>query len=301
MIAQLCVMPFWLVANSDPTIVAAEMDPIANLGYLIAALLLIIGLTGLAHPQTARKAGLIGAAGIAVAIVTVVARSTILGPIVFGAAGAIGAGIGMWLAAKLEWSSRWNFAALFNALGGLTANIVAGAGLLEEPEPSYQFVICAAVAGALGGVVFAGSLLAFVKLENHRWFEQPVGIGGRPVVNVVLLAAVVALGVWLVQSSRVADGVHYGLIYIGLSLASAALGALWVWPLDSDRIGQAVTCLAGASGFAIAAIGFMLDNSVLIIAGALIGACGTKLSRQIVVTDEASRVRALGEKTPTPV
>jgi NAD(P) transhydrogenase subunit alpha len=246
--------------------------PAADVAYLVAGLLAIVCLTGLAYPRTAENVEVFGVACVFLAIAVTIVRFQVLAPLAFGVAILIGAAVGIWLAIRTASAARPHVATLLGGICGLASSVVAGAGLLEEIDASYQFAVAAALAGALGGTVFCGSLIAYFKLQSYRRFAQPILVPAHRLVCFLVAAAVVALGVSLVQSSRQWDPARYAWVYVALVLAAAALAAIVVLPLRNDAMPAAARWLICLLGYSVAAIGFMLNHALLIIVGALIGA-----------------------------
>jgi len=254
--------------------------PAADVAYLVAGLLAILCLTGIAYPRKAENAEIFGVASIFLAIAVTIVRFQFLAPLAYGLALAIGVAIGVWLAIRTSSMARSHVVTLLGGLCGLASSVVAGAGLLEEPDPSYQFTIAAALGGALGAVSFCGSLIAYFKLQNFRRFAQPVLAPAHRLVCFLVAAVTVGLGAWLIQASREWDPAQYGLVYVALTLAAAALGAIVILPLSGDAMPAAAGWLTCLLGYSVAAIGFMLNHVLLIIVGAVVGASCMKLPRR---------------------
>ena len=256
---------------------------VADLAFLMAALLLILAADGLARPITSASGILRLGQGLSLAFFVAFIASARLAPIAQPIAALIGLGLGHWLAKKAAASQSLYRPALFTALGGLATAIVGGAALLEESEPSFAFVIAAALAGAFGGVAFSGGLVAYFKLKNQQDPAHPIPSGATGLrLWPIALLLVVALGVWLVQLTRYADVFYYGAMYAWLSLAAAACGALIVLPKNGPSLSVYTPMMIAAAAFAVAATGFALDNKAIIIVGAVIGAATLVLSRRLV-------------------
>jgi NAD(P) transhydrogenase subunit beta len=239
------------------------------LAYLAASVLFILGLMGLAHPRTAVRANLTGAVGM---LVPVQAAGLIL------AAMAIGSIVGALLALRIRMTAMPQMVALLNGFGGGASVLVAGAALVDVPasaSPSLQFLISTAASGLIGAVTFWGSLVAFDKLQEFLLPGRPIHFPGQQPVNILLGVAVVALTVWL----AVAEPGERLPIYVALVVLSSIGGILLTIPIGGADMPVAIALLNSYSGLAGSATGFVLNNSVLIITGALVGASGIILSK----------------------
>ena len=254
---------------------------VANLAYLIVALLLIFAANELARPTTAVRGNQILALGVVLAVVVTFTASSRLAPIAQGIAAVLGAWLGKWLATKAKPQEFILRSSLFTAFGGLATAIVGGAALLEEHEPSLDFAIASAVAGALGSLAFAGSLVAYLKQVCPSRFSGPsaAGLFGLLVRLVALL--VMLLGIWMIRLTRYADDFYYGSMYVWLAIAAAVFGAIVVLPKNGPSLSVITALMIAAAAFAVVATGFALDNQALVIVGAVVGASTLVLSRRL--------------------
>jgi NAD(P) transhydrogenase subunit beta len=252
---------------------------LVNLCYLVASVLFILTFRGLSHPRTAVRANLMGAVGMLIAVV-----ATLLlldwtqgvsryGVIFAGLAG--GAVIGGLLAVKIRMTAMPQMVALLNGFGGAASALVAGAALLEEiargPLPGPQFTVAAVASGIIGAVTFWGSLVAWAKLEE-RISGRPIVFAGQRAVSGGLLAVAVLLGAWLVADPEATR------LYWMIIAVSSVLGVTSVTPIGGADMPVVITLLNSYSGLAACATGFVLDNTMLIVAGSLVGASGIILT-----------------------
>ncbi|MFQ6007743.1 MAG: NAD(P)(+) transhydrogenase (Re/Si-specific) subunit beta [Candidatus Zixiibacteriota bacterium] len=244
---------------------------VVNIAYLLASVLFIFGLKGLAHPRTSVRGNMLGALGMFIAVVVTLWDQRIISfeLIILGAI--IGATIGSVLAIKIKMTAMPQMVALFNGFGGGASAMVAGAALLEvlfagEPTTN-QLVIATAASGLIGAVTFWGSLVAFSKLQGVIT-ESAILLPGRQVINTILGLVCIGLAVWLVINPQAT--VAYWIL-IG---AASILGILLVIPIGGADMPVVIALLNSYSGLAAAATGFVLVNNVLIIAGSLVGASG---------------------------
>jgi NAD(P) transhydrogenase subunit beta len=249
---------------------------IVNLAYLVASILFIVGIKGLAHPRTAVGGNLAGAGGMLLAVVVtlldhaIVSYELIVGGLVVGTAA------GIPLALKVPMTAMPQLIALFNGFGGGASVLVAGAALIETiliaSGFSTQVTVSIAASGIVGAVTFWGSLVAFGKLQGLI-SEKSMSLPAHQLWNGLLGVACLALAGWLVVDPTATTS------YWGLVLAASLLGVLLVMPIGGADMPVVISLLNSYSGIAAAATGFVLSNNGLIIAGALVGASGIILTR----------------------
>ncbi len=251
------------------------MTSLIQLGYLASAILFILGLKALARPRTAVRGNLLGSAGMLLAVVVTLADQNILTYTYLAVGLALGAIIGTILAVRVQMTGMPQLVALFNGFGGLASLLVGAASYLElidRPEAIGNDT--AAAAGftlLIGAVTFTGSLVAFGKLQeifNGDSFQDQ----GIRVFAVVSLVLAVGLAVAVVLSPSPLW--MWALIAIAL-LAGIALVA----PIGGADTPVVIALLNSFSGLAAATTGFVLGNSVLIIAGSMVGASGLILTQ----------------------
>jgi NAD(P) transhydrogenase subunit beta len=273
-----------------------------NLAYLTASMLFIVAFKLMTGPRTAVKGNYLGAAGMAIALAaacfeTPVVESVIENAswpvLVLGVAALIGGGIGALMAIKYPMTGMPQMVALLNGFGGAASTLVAGAELwnmaaqagldpasqkelVEHAKanltPWTQFAIATAFTGLIGAVTFWGSLVAFAKLEELPRFKKAWTDPNRHLINLGL--ALVTLGlIWGVCVYPKAV-----LLYWLLVVAGSALGCTLTMPIGGADMPVVICLLNSYSGLAAAAAGFVIDNSVLVIAGSLVGASGLILT-----------------------
>lgn len=248
-------------------------DFIFNLIGLTAGVLFILALKGLSHPKTARRGNLLGALGATIAIVLVFFQLEeienlwwIIGAIAFGLA------VGVPAARKVEMTNMPQLVALFNGVGGGAAALVAIVEYLKQSEEmSPAFLIFTVFTVIVGCVSFSGSIITFLKLQELMTTRPVVFPGGRFVIA-ANLASVLGVSVLVVQS----PGTNPLLILATLSLL---FGVLFVLPVGGADVPIVISLLNAFTGLTVAASGYVLDSTLLIIAGTLVGASGTILTR----------------------
>ncbi|MGT2462444.1 NAD(P)(+) transhydrogenase (Re/Si-specific) subunit beta [Sinomonas atrocyanea] len=252
---------------------APLLDPTwTALLYLAAAVCFILALKGLSSPKHARRGNLVGALGAAIALVTVFLSSRLANIPWILAAIAVGAAIAAPVARRVKMTQMPQLVALFNGVGGGAAALVA---LLELPHagaPEDGWVRLAIVFTLLvGAVSFAGSAVTFAKLQELMT-TRPVTFLGLPVLmGAVLLAALAAAGAVVATGS-----VPLAVVLLALGLLA---GALLVLPVGGADVPIVISLLNAFTGLAVAASGLVLGNVLLVVAGTLVGASGTILTR----------------------
>ena len=248
-------------------------DLIFSLIGLTAGVLFILALKGLSHPKTARRGNLLGALGATIAIVLVFFELEeienlwwIIGAIAFGLA------VGVPAARKVQMTNMPQLVALFNGVGGGAAALVAIVEYLKHSQDmTVAFLIFTVFTVIVGCVSFSGSIITFLKLQELMTTRPVVFPGGRFVIAATL-ASVLGVSVWVVQDT----GTNPLLILAGLSLL---FGILFVLPVGGADVPIVISLLNAFTGLTVAASGYVLDSTLLIIAGTLVGASGTILTR----------------------
>lgn len=239
--------------------------------YLIAAVCFILALKGLSSPKTARRGNLLGAFGALVALVTVFLSMEldnlpwILGVIVLGSA------IAAPVSRRVQMTQMPQLVALFNGVGGGAAALVA---LLElEHSTSTWSGLAIAFTILVGSVSFAGSVVTFAKLQELMT-TRPVTFPGQPIVMALVLLGAIAAGVFLVFTGQL----WAALVLLALGLVA---GALLVLPVGGADVPIVISLLNAFTGLTVAASGLVLGNVLLLVAGTLVGASGTILTREM--------------------
>jgi NAD(P) transhydrogenase subunit beta len=246
--------------------------------YIVAGVFFILTLRGLSSPETSRRGNTLGMVGMAIAIVTTlfspVVKSyvwIVLGIALGGAAGAV-------IARRIQMTALPQLVAAFHSLVGMAAVLVASAALLA-PE-AYNIgapghikpgsLAEMSLGLAIGAVTFSGSVIAFAKLQGLM-SGNPLVFPGQHKLNAALGVALVVLIVLFCLSES-----HT--LFFALALLSFLLGFLLILPIGGADMPVVVSMLNSYSGWAAAGIGFTLQNSLLIIVGALVGSSGAILS-----------------------
>jgi H+-translocating NAD(P) transhydrogenase subunit beta len=246
-----------------------------DLAYLVTIVCFILALRFLSHPRTARRGNWIGAAGMLVAVVVTFAQKSVdsyweiaVGMVVGGTFGAVAA-------RRVKMTAMPQMVALFNGVGGGAAALISLAEFhIHAPDPGrlHGDISTAIVLSALiGSVSFAGSMVAFAKLQELIQ-GRPIVYPGQQVVNGILLAALVAGGIAIVA------GVEEQALLVAIILGALLFGVLFVLPIGGADMPVVISLLNAFTGLAAAATGFELESTVLIVSGMLVGASGTLLT-----------------------
>ncbi|MEM8855157.1 MAG: NAD(P)(+) transhydrogenase (Re/Si-specific) subunit beta, partial [Pseudomonadota bacterium] len=257
---------------------------LAALLYLASAVLFILALRGLSHPETSRRGNYMGMAGMAIAAVTtlLLAAPGVLGWILIVIGIGIGGTIGAVIARRIPMTAMPQLVAAFHSLVGLAAVFVA-AGALYAPEAfdigvpgkiKALSLVEMAIGVAVGALTFTGSVIAFAKLDG-RMSGKPIMLPGRHILNGLIFIGLIALIVMFVQSS---DVLEQRWLFWAITILALILGGLIIIPIGGADMPVVVSMLNSYSGWAAAGIGFTLGNTALIITGALVGSSGAILS-----------------------
>lgn len=261
------------------------VDPgqVAGAAYIVAALLFVLSLAGLSRHETSRRGVSYGIAGMAIALAATVwvtaagawgDPQAMTGLILLVAAVLIGGAIGLWRARIVEMTGMPELIALLHSFVGLAAVLVGWNGALYDTglEGALADIHHAEVfiGVFIGGVTFTGSIVAFLKL-SARISSKPLMLPGRNILNLGALVVFVVLTVWYV----ITPGLW---LLVAVTALALALGWHLVASIGGGDMPVVVSMLNSYSGWAAAAAGFLLNNDLLIVTGALVGSSGAYLS-----------------------
>jgi len=272
---------------------------IIDLSYLVSAILFIYGLKRLQSPATARQGNQLAALGMFVAVVATLFMQEILTPAHMLLGVVVGGGIGAIMARRVQMTGMPELVAAFNGFGGIASTLVAGAEIahimaIGEGMLGVVTAITIALSILIGTVTFTGSFVAFGKLSG-RVSGNPISFPGMRLMTLLLVAAVVGGAAWMVIGAAdfpaAADPVVLGALVV--AGAALLLGILLVIPIGGADMPVVVALLNSYSGLAAAATGFVLDNTVLIVSGALVGASGLILTNIMCVAMNRSLLNVL--------
>jgi NAD(P) transhydrogenase subunit beta len=246
--------------------------------YLLAAVLFIVGLKFLSSPRSARHGNWIAALGMVLAVawtVVVLANSFTPAGIVICVAGIVIGGVAGTVGARtVKMTAMPQMVALFNGVGGGAAAVVAVAELLKQAgqRPEVQTGFPDMFAIIIGGISLAGSAIAFAKLQGLMT-GTPITYPGQHIVNGLLALVILAVAVVLLALSGST------VVLVVLLALALMLGVVLVLPIGGADMPVVISLLNACTGLAVAASGFALDNFALIVAGTLVGASGTLLTK----------------------
>ncbi|MFJ6078884.1 NAD(P)(+) transhydrogenase (Re/Si-specific) subunit beta [Pseudarthrobacter sp. NPDC092419] len=246
------------------------LDPVwTSLLYLVAAVFFILALRGLSSPRTARRGNLVGALGAVLGVVTVFLSARLDNIPWILAAIALGSAVAAPVARRVKMTQMPQLVALFNGVGGGAAALVALLELAHTDNPWVRLAIVFTL--LVGAVSFAGSGVTFAKLQELMT-TRPVVFPGLPVVMALVLLAAVGSAVGIIMTGSLA-------LAVGLLLLGLAAGVLLVLPVGGADVPIVISLLNAFTGLAVAASGVVLGNVLLVVAGTLVGASGTILTR----------------------
>ncbi|MEV7632371.1 Re/Si-specific NAD(P)(+) transhydrogenase subunit beta [Microbacterium sp. NPDC089318] len=259
------------------------VDAVAAAAYIVAGLLFILSLAGLSRHESARAGVIYGMAGMAIALGATLSLTiadawgtpgATLGLSLLCVGVLIGAAIGLWRAKVVQMTEMPELIALLHSFVGLAAVLVGWNGHLAHAAIPPQLVDIhnaeVFIGVFIGGVTFTGSIVAYLKL-SAKMSSRPLMLPGRNVLNIGALVAFVALTVWFVSDQQLWQ-------LSAVTALALALGWHLVASIGGGDMPVVVSMLNSYSGWAAAAAGFLLNNDLLIVTGALVGSSGAYLS-----------------------
>ncbi len=256
---------------------------LVTVSYIAAIILFILSLGGLSSPESSRRGNLYGMLGMSIAVLATVAgpHVTLAGLPWIMAAMLAGGSIGLYAARKVQMTQMPELVALMHSLVGLAAMVVgyandidpvAALNLSGAEKSIHELEVYAGI--LIGAVTFAGSLIAFGKLSG-KIGGKPLLLPGRHLLNLAGLLLVIAFG-W---PFMLVESISAGMLALSLMTVIALLfGIHMVMAIGGADMPVVVSMLNSYSGWAAAATGFMLNNDLLIVVGALVGSSGAILS-----------------------
>ncbi|MBA4716407.1 MAG: NAD(P)(+) transhydrogenase (Re/Si-specific) subunit beta [Verrucomicrobiales bacterium] len=249
-------------------------DNLINVAYIIAAILFIMGIKMLGSASTAVRGNRISSLGMLLAVVVTLLRSgldyqfIILGLIIGGI-------IGLIAAKRVKMTGMPELVALFNGFGGMASLLVGWSEFEKSLQFNWFLYLVVFIAILIGGITFSGSIIAYLKLSGK--------IGGTAIVfplqkfiNLLIMAGAIFIGLLLVFNTNIIND-HSILVWILIALA-LLVGVLGVIPIGGGDMPVVIALLNSFSGLGAAAAGFVITNTVLVVAGCLVGASGLILS-----------------------
>jgi len=248
-------------------------DPdVVGLLYLVAIVCFILALRFLSSPKHARKGNWVGGAGMVVAIATTLALDGISNWGLIVAGGLIGSIVGVVGARTVKMTAMPQMVALFNGVGGGAAALVALAEFhVSSGDLAGEEIVSIVLSALIGSISFAGSMIAFAKLQELL-SGRPIVYAGQNILNIAVLLGAAALGIALIA------GVDEQWVLVGLIVLALVFGVMFVLPIGGADMPVVISLLNAFTGLAASATGFVLNSLLLIVAGMLVGASGTLLT-----------------------
>ena len=272
------------------------LEAIIHLAYVLAAALFVVGLHMMNAPATARNGNLLSGAGMTLAVIVTAIQLIAIGSPTTGQPTAplawpiiivgllIGGGLGLWTARTVKMTAMPQLVSVFNAVGGGAAGLIAIDDYIvavREGEPLISTTVFVVLGSILGSVAFTGSVIATLKLQGVMP-GRPIIFPGTRLLTIVL--AVLALGgtvaLVLGAAGLLPQVAGLELLILGVIVVSALLfGVTMVLPIGGADMPVVISLLNSGTGLAAAMAGLVLNNPVLIIGGALVGASGAILTK----------------------
>jgi NAD(P) transhydrogenase subunit beta len=253
------------------------MSILIALAYLVAAVLFILGLKQLSSPKSARNGNFIAAGGMVIALLATIPllHFTKTGLTIIWIGIAIGAVVGTVGARLVKMTAIPQMVALFNGVGGGAAALVAVAELLRFGQhPAFAVAFPSVFSIVIGSVSFAGSMVAFAKLQELMT-GTPITYPNQQLVNGLIAAAIIGFVIAVLAIASVPFS------FLSLMILALILGVAFVLPIGGADMPVVISLLNAFTGLAVAASGFTLNNFALIVAGTLVGASGSLLTKMM--------------------
>lgn len=267
------------------------MNIIIQISYLVASILFIAGIKMLGRTKTARKGNIASSVGMFIAILATVIQVEAISLIDIFICIIIGSTIGLIIAFKVQMTKVPEMVALFNGFGGLASVAVALSDFwLNTQEKGLDIDnitgISVALSILIGGVTFTGSLVAYLKLAG-KISGRSIVFNGQHLINLILLILAIVITIFALLN------IGNPTYILALTALGLVLGVLVVIPIGGADMPVVISLLNSYSGMAACATGFVLNNNVLIVAGALVGASGIILTQIMCKAMNRSLVNVL--------
>ena len=248
---------------SDPDVLA--------LLYLVTIVCFVVALKFLSSPRHARKGNWVGGAGMLVAIGTTLLIDGLENWAFMVPGLALGTAVGVVGARTVRMTAMPQMVAVFNGVGGGAAALVALAEWHDALDPVWDETLSIVLSALIGSISFAGSVVAFAKLQELV-SGRPIVFPGQNIVNVLVLGGAAVLGIVALA------GVEEQWVLYSLIALASLFGVMFVLPIGGADMPVVISLLNAFTGLAASATGFVLDSTVLIVSGMLVGAAGTLLT-----------------------
>lgn len=250
-----------------------ERSIIINFSYLLSAILFVFGLKLLSSPKTAIRGNLISSFGMLIAIVATLCSQEILDFKWIAIGLVIGTVIGIFSARVVAMTSMPEMVALLNGFGGISSLLVGWAVFALGEQISSFTAVTIFLSIFIGAITFSGSLVAWAKL-GEKISGKPLVFKGQKIANLTIFIVLILLAIFYSINPLPTS---QGLIYTSIAL-SLIIGVTLVIPIGGADMPVVISLLNSYSGLAACAAGFVIENNVLIVSGALVGASGIILT-----------------------
>ncbi len=285
---------------------AHGIDPIYTVAYIAASALFILALSGLGHQETARRGNFYGMLGMGIALVFTIIGFVDNNQFIMILGIVAGGVIGWILAKRVAMTEMPELVAILHSLVGAAAVFVGYANAMDTSHPLVGVAktihdVETYIGILIGAMTFSGSVCAYLKL-SAKISGSPMQLPGRHFLNLGLLIAAIYFGGMYVEQSAAGDGTFP---LIMMTLIALAFGVHMVCAIGGADMPVVVSMLNSYSGWAAAAMGFMLGNDLLIVVGALVGSSGAILSYIMCKAMNRSFVSVImggfgGDSAPAP-
>ena len=252
-----------------------DVKALINLVYILSAISFIMGFKLMSNPESARRGNMISGIGMMAAVIVTLMFPEIVrfNYIIIGAI--TGAVIGLLFAYRTPMTGMPQMVGLLNGFGGLASWFVAIAEFVSPRELGYFEGTVIFLAALIGAVTFSGSLIAWAKLAEKFISGRPIMYKGQQIVTGVVLAGILGAGILFVVSPMGENALYY---FLGFTALALILGVLLTIPIGGADMPVVICLLNSYSGMAACASGFVVQNNLLIVAGAIVGASGIILT-----------------------
>ena len=254
-------MPGWLSA-----------DLAIQASYFLTAVLFIVGLKRMSSPVSARSGILWAGAGMAVATLITFAYPGMSNYALIVPAMAVGGLLALWSGRRVAMTNMPQMIALYNGMGGGAAAAIAAVELYRGETGGYTTAALAVAGGIIGALSFAGSAIAFGKLQGL--ITRSIRFGGQQLLNLALLGAALVLGVLVAAHVNASPAAVTGFFVLAL-----ILGVTMTLPIGGADMPVVISLYNALTGLAVGLEGFVLNNAAMIIAGTVVGSAGTLLTQ----------------------
>jgi NAD(P) transhydrogenase subunit beta len=247
-------------------------DTLIQASYLVTAALFILGLKRMSSPVTARSGILWAGSGMLVATVVSFLYPGMTNYELIGAAIVVGGGLAWWSGKRVAMTDMPQMIALYNGMGGGAAAAIAAVELYRGESQGYATSSLAVIGGIIGSVSFAGSAIAFGKLQGL--ITRSIRFSGQQVFNLILLAVALVLGALVAFNINSTP-----MIVTAFFVLALLLGLTMTLPIGGADMPVVISLYNALTGLAVAFEGFVLNNAAMIIAGTVVGSAGTLLTQ----------------------